>query len=60
MKHRLQNRLQVTTDDFLGAAIGDSWDGPRIRHLMQFVLGMKDEDDLSLPPTYGGVGHHRH
>jgi hypothetical protein len=24
------------------------------------VLGMKDEDDLSLPPTYGGVGHHRH
>ena len=35
-------------------------DGPRIKHLMQFVLGMKDEDDLSLRPTYGGVGHHRH
>ena len=25
MKHCLQNRLQVTTDDFLGAAIGNSW-----------------------------------
>ena len=25
MKYWLQNRLQVTTDDFLGAAIGNSW-----------------------------------
>src|SRR6266851_3193594 len=31
MKHRLQNRLQVTTDDFLGAAIGDSWNTQRPR-----------------------------
>jgi hypothetical protein len=25
MKHCLQNRLQITTNDFLGAAIGNSW-----------------------------------
>src|SRR6266853_5686015 len=31
MKHRLQNRLQVTTDDFLGAAIGNSWNTQRSR-----------------------------
>src|SRR5260370_35356730 len=31
MKHRLQNRLQVTTDDLLGAAIGDSWNAQRPR-----------------------------
>ena len=33
MKHWLQNRLQVTTDDFLGNAVGDSWNTqrPRIR-----------------------------
>ena len=32
MKHRLQNRLQATTDDFLGAAIGNSWHGQRKLH----------------------------
>src|SRR5262245_5293158 len=31
MKHRLQDRLQVATDDFLGAAIGDSWNAQRPR-----------------------------
>src|ERR1700675_5060720 len=31
MKHRLQNRLQVTTGDLLGAAIGDSWNAQRPR-----------------------------
>jgi hypothetical protein len=31
MKHRLQNRLQVTTDDFLGAAIGNSRNTQRPR-----------------------------
>ncbi|HKD31334.1 MAG TPA: hypothetical protein VKC66_36200 [Xanthobacteraceae bacterium] len=28
MRHRLQNRLQVTTVDFMGAAIGNSWEYP--------------------------------
>src|SRR5438105_2784046 len=31
VKYRFQNRLQVTTDDFLGAAIGDSWNTQRPR-----------------------------
>src|ERR1700688_3850009 len=31
MKHRLQYRLQVTTNDFLGAAVSDSWNAQRPR-----------------------------
>src|SRR6202043_2018926 len=31
MKHRLQYRLQVTTNDFLGAAVSDSWNTQRPR-----------------------------
>ena len=41
MKHRLQNRLQVSTDDFLGSAVGDSWDVGGTMHLMQLALGME-------------------
>src|SRR5882724_12885736 len=36
--------------------VSDRGDGARIKHLTQFALGMKDEDELSLPPIYGGVG----
>src|ERR1700719_3068664 len=31
VKHRFQNRLQVTTDDLLGNAVGDSWNAQRPR-----------------------------
>src|SRR5260370_33283828 len=35
-------------------------DGPRIMHLTQFVLGMKDEDGPRFPPTFVDVDPHRH
>ena len=49
--HPEGGRLQATTQHS---------DGPRIMHLTQFVLGMKDEDGPSLPPTFGDVDPHRH
>jgi hypothetical protein len=29
MKRRLQDRLQIPTDDFLGDAVGDGWNAER-------------------------------
>ena len=40
MKHCLQNRLQVTTDDFLSAAICNSWDAPFELH--SFTADLQD------------------
>jgi hypothetical protein len=36
MKHRLQNRLQFATDNFLGDAIGDRWNTQRTRPAVCF------------------------
>ena len=47
MKHRLQTRLQVATDNFLGDTVRNRCDTAGIMHLIQFALGMVDEDGLS-------------